>query len=457
MARAAIVTLLLAILAGCGTSTSLQLTAPGTLSKCTTTVSASATEFSPEGGDGQLNVTTELNCLWTADSNAAWLALTTSGERQGSGAATFKVAATTDPVPRSASLTVVDQQVTITQRAAACGYRLSTLELSVPAAGGGGTVEVTTTSALCEWTAQADVDWVSIPSGRAYKGSARVDVQVPAWAGPMRRAELTIADQRVVLTQSTGCAYDIVPTSTTVSAAGGRGAVSVQSAAGCSWSATSNTPWAHIAAGAASTGPGVVEFAVEANVGPARAGTLTVAGRAFSISQVSGCTYRLDPAALTFGFAGGPANIAMNTAPGCTWTAESEAGWLAITGGQTGNGPGPVSLSVAPNTGPQRSAGVRAGGQRFVATQDSGCTYSINPPSWTFPPIVHPGTITVTTQPDCPWSATSQADWMVLAAPTSIVGPGVIYFTVAANPAGPRAGTLTVAGLVFSALQLGVP
>ena len=46
---------------------------------------------------------------------------------------------------------------------------------------------------------------------------------------------------------------------------------------------------------------------------------------------------------------------------------------------------------------------------------------------------------------------------MVLAAPTSNVGPGVIYFTVAANPAGPRAGTLTVAGLVFSALQLGVP
>ena len=50
-------------------------------------------------------------------------------------------------------------------------------------------------------------------------------------------------------------------------AAGGRSNVSVQSAAGCSWSATSNAPWAHIASGAPSTGPGFVEFTVELRKG----------------------------------------------------------------------------------------------------------------------------------------------------------------------------------------------
>jgi len=448
--------LLFAALQAC-TSTSQQITAPGAASKCTATVAVSSNEFSSDGGEGRVTVTAERDCRWEVQSDATWLTVRSTGETQGSGTASFVVAPTTDPLSRTASLTIVDQRVTITQRAAPCRYRLSSLELSVPPSGGSGEIEVAASSALCEWIAQASADWVSIPTGRTYKGNGRVAFQAAPWVGPMRRAEIAVADQRVVVTQSTGCTYTLTPPSATLPRTAGRGSISVQTGEGCGWTALSSAPWVHITAGASATGPGVAEFSVDANSGAARSATLTIANRPFPVSQASGCDYRLDPAASTFAAAGGPGAIAMNTTAGCPWTAESEVNWITVTAGQTGNGPGVFQIAVAPNGGPQRAGGVRAGGQRFAATQISGCTYSINPASWTFRWEGDYGWIELTTTPDCPWTASSQVDWMVITTPASGVGSAIVRFSITPNPFGERSGTLTIAGHTFVGTQIPRP
>ncbi len=400
-----------------------------------------------------MTVTTERDCTWEVRSDAGWITITTAGEIQGSGTVRFVVAATSDPVSRTASLNILDKQVAIVQRAAACEYEISALALALPAAGGGSDIDVAASSPMCEWTAQADAGWVSIPTGRTYKGSGRVSVQAAAWAGPDRRATLVIAGQQVAVTQSDGCVYNVTPSSASMPASGAHGSVSIQTPEGCGWSAASGASWVRISSAAAGTGPATAQFDVDANSGPARSARLTIANRAVTIAQASGCAYRLDPPAAAFGAPAAASSIAVQTAAGCAWTAVAEAGWMTITSGASGSGPGVVQLNVAANAGPERAAAVRVANQRFAASQASGCNYALSVTSWPFFGEGQVGYVTVTTGPDCPWTASSQVDWISLTSSASVIGSGDIHFYVAPNPGAQRAGTLIVAGQTYTAIQ----
>jgi trimeric autotransporter adhesin len=444
-----------AAIAAC-TSTSQEVIGVAPTSKCSTTVSASPTEFGADGGEGHLTVTTARDCQWDARDDAPWVTITPPAEMQGSGTATFVVAATGDPVARSASLTVGDQHVTISQHAAACHFQLSSLQLSLSSTGGGADVNVTASNAACEWTAQGDADWLTIATGRTYKGNARVTVQAGTWTGPARHANVTVADQRVVLTQSDGCTFAVSPPSAAIPGTGGRTTVSVATGAGCAWSAVSTVPWVHLATGSTGTGPGSTDLAVDPNLGPARTTTVTAANHSFTITQASGCEYRFDPPGTTFAAGGGAAAITMNTTSGCSWTAASEADWLAITGGQAGNGSGTISINLSANIGPQRSTQITAGGQRFAATQASGCTYSLQPQSWNFPAAGATDWVVVLTTPSCPWTASSQAPWLtVTTGAAGGTGYALVSYVIAPNPGPPRTGTLTIGGQIFTAIQAG--
>ncbi len=445
-----------AIVACTSTSTSQEVIGVGPTSKCSTTVSASPTTFTAEGGEGHVTVTTARDCQWDVHDDAPWVTVTPPTAMQGSGTATFVVAATGDPVARSTSLTVVDQHVAINQSAAACHFQLSSGQMSLPSTGGGADVTVTASNALCEWTAQVDADWLSLPTGRTYKGNARVTVQAASWNGPARHANVTVADQRVVLTQSDGCAFTVTPASAAIPGVGGHATVSVSAGAGCTWSAVSTVPWAHLATGSAGAGPGNTDLAIDPNLGPARTATVSVANHSFTITQASGCQYRLDPPATTFPAAGGGAAIAMNVASGCSWTAASGADWLAITGGQAGIGPGAISINLSPNAGPQRSSEITAAGQRFTATQASGCTYSLQPQSWNFPAAGANDWVAVQTTPICPWTAVSQVDWLtVTVGAAGGTGYALVSYVIAPNPGPPRSGTLIIGGQIFTAIQAG--
>jgi Zn-dependent metalloprotease len=82
------------------------------------------------------------------------------------------------------------------------------------------------------------------------------------------------------------CTFSISPTSASSPAAGGSGTVSVTAGAGCNWTAVSNSGFIAITAGASGTGSGTVTYNVGANTGTtSRTGTLTIAGRTFTVTQ----------------------------------------------------------------------------------------------------------------------------------------------------------------------------
>ena len=144
----------------------------------------------------------------------------------------------------------------------------------------------------------------------------------------------------------------------------------VTTAPACAWTAVSNAPWLTVTNGASGTGNGGVDFAIAANPGPARTGTLTVATRTVTVAQDSGCTYNLSATSYAAPGAGGPAAVTVSAAAGCTWTAVSQVPWVTITSGAAGSGDGAVQFVVDPNTtGAARSGTLTVAGQAFTVSQ----------------------------------------------------------------------------------------
>jgi hypothetical protein len=93
------------------------------------------------------------------------------------------------------------------------------------------------------------------------------------------------ATTNAVLTVNvTAAAFAISPTAQNFPASGGTGTVGVIGP--CAWSATSNASWITVTSGASGTGNGTVGFNVVANTGTSqRTGTLTIAGKTFTVTQ----------------------------------------------------------------------------------------------------------------------------------------------------------------------------
>ena len=84
-----------------------------------------------------------------------------------------------------------------------------------------------------------------------------------------------------------GCTYSLSSTSASIVAAGASSTVTVTTDAACAWTATSNSAFITVSSAASATGNGTVTFAVAANTGAARSGTLTIAGQTVTVSQAA--------------------------------------------------------------------------------------------------------------------------------------------------------------------------
>jgi hypothetical protein len=164
--------------------------------------------------------------------------------------------------------------------------------------------------------------------------------------------------------------------------AGGRGSVSIGATRDCAWTITSNASWIAIAGDRSGTGDAVVNYTVSENSVPsARSAMLAVDAVQLHVSQAAApCTYAIAPAEAALGGAAGAVSVGVTTLSGCAWTAASNASWLTITNGASGNASATVNLAVAANTGAAREGTVTVAGKTFVARQAAAASES-TPPS----------------------------------------------------------------------------
>jgi glucose/arabinose dehydrogenase len=80
---------------------------------------------------------------------------------------------------------------------------------------------------------------------------------------------------------------------------------------------------------------------------------------------------------------------------------------------------------------------------------------SISPASQTIEAAGGNGTVNVTSQSGCPWTATSNAAWIAITAGSSGSGNGSVNYSVAVNPGAQRTGMITIDGRTFTITQSG--
>ena len=126
----------------------------------------------------------------------------------------YTVAANTATNPRTGTLTIAGQTLTVTQSGSGyCSFTIAPNAQTAVAAGGSFTTAVTTTSG-CAWTgARSDASWITVTSGGSGTGNGTVAYTVAAKRRRPVRAprRLTIAGQVVTVTQAGACSFQHRP------------------------------------------------------------------------------------------------------------------------------------------------------------------------------------------------------------------------------------------------------
>jgi len=191
-----------------------------------------------------------------------------------------------------------------------CSQTLSSASQSMAVVGGLGTVGVTA-PAGCDWTAVSNAIWLTVNSGFTGTSNGTVTFLAASNLGTEARfGTLTIGEQTFTVFQAgtSTCIYTLDPRSGIgVPAAGGSGfAVTMTTQASCAWSATSNSSWLTFTTGSSGSGSGVVQYSALANLGTQKAGTITIGGQAFAVTQVGATVFPTpDNALLLSQFVGG--------------------------------------------------------------------------------------------------------------------------------------------------------
>ncbi len=319
-----------------------------------------------EGGTRQLQLTT--SCEWTVTSSQPWVTIAPATGR-GNSAISLTIAANNTATPRSAIISALGQNISLTQAAGTCSFALTPTQQTVPAAGGAYSAGLVT---ACAWSATSNVSWLTLnpPTAGNGNGSLTYTVAANTNSADARTGLITVGNSTLTVQQAGGaCNVTLNPTSANIASAGGTGTFAVSTP--CSFTARSNVAWITATAGANS-----VTYSVATNTSvQARTGTITAAGATFTITQAgSSCSYTVSPDSLDIPPAGvTTASITVTTTSGCDWTASSDVPWLRIIGQITGGAQGSVQYTVDPNSaGSARSGTLTVAGRAIPVRQNSG-------------------------------------------------------------------------------------
>ena len=209
--------------------------------------------------------------------------------------------------------------------------------------------------------------------------NATNNIMYPSCCGPSTPVPPSIgADDLAGLSfiyPASGCTYSLSSNSTQVSALASSFNVTVTTQSGCVWSVTGNPPWI-TPNPSTGTGSGTLQIAVGTNsTTSGRNVTLTIGGQPHTVTQAP-CVCPVSPTSASIAPIGGNVSITVGS-NSCNWTSLSPVEWISIPQNQqTGSGAGAVTLTVARNIGPPRSALVRIAGQLVNVSQPDGSSTS---------------------------------------------------------------------------------
>lgn len=358
---------------------------------CNMSLSSASADMTASGGPGSVSINLPAACAYTTVTGPNWITVTAGGSGVGSGVPAvleYSVSPNSSIQPRSGFLMIGGNPFQVIQAGVPCSFTVTANNPIFASSGASGSVAVSANNAACGWVASSNANWVSITSGGSGSGSGTVNFNVTNnGTTSARSATLTVAGQTVLVNQGgTVCTYDLRSSDASVPASGGTGAARVLAPSVCGWTAVSNAPaWLTVQT-ASGSGAADVGFVALANTTASpRAGTLTVAGKTFTVAQAPApCVYSLVPPTTpwttTFAAPGGSGSFGFSTeATGCTPAVTSYSNWISVGFTFAGTS-GTANYTVAPNAlGSPRTGLIRVADQTFTITQTgAACAFSLN-------------------------------------------------------------------------------
>jgi hypothetical protein len=352
---------------------------------CSLAAISDITTFGGGGGTASIQVNAPPGCEWTATTAADWILLhRLTGNSSGSEGFYATVRDNFTGATRTGSINLSGPAgsagVTITQvEGAACPYFQTLNGSTLPGSAQSYTFEVITLPG-CPWSLAEMPNWITA-SPTSGAGSGTINIGVPANPNPASRSfGLNFGAFTHTVTQATGCAYAMSPTTFNALPAGGDAVFNVYAPAGCPWAVSSLPTWAVPKTAISGSGNGAFTLTLLPNHGGFRSGTASINVRSATINQsASTCTYSLSATSATNRpREGGPLTVDIITSPGCGWNARANGPWIRIPGAQAytglvGTGPATLNMFVLGN--PERAArgaSVTIAGINFSVTQLTG-------------------------------------------------------------------------------------
>lgn len=258
---------------------------------CLYGLSAGAASFDTAGGNLGVPVTTGASCPWFASSPVNWITVILGASGMGSGSAVLHIEQNSSGQPRSATVLVGGQPLTVAQAGLGCSTSVAPGNAFLPSAAGSGSALVTATASDCPWTASSGSSWLTASGGGNGSGTLNYNVTANT-STSSRTATISVGGQTITVVQAGNapCTYSLSQASQAFGSAVGAGSLTIAAPGGCAWTAVSAVPWITVTSGATGTGTSAVRFAVDQNpFAGARTGGLTIGGQTFAIFQ-SGAT-----------------------------------------------------------------------------------------------------------------------------------------------------------------------
>jgi hypothetical protein len=151
----------------------------------------------------------------------------------------------------------------------------------------------------------------------------------------------------------------------------------------------------------------------------------------------------------TFPASGGSGALQVSTNRECSWNARSDAAWLTVSSGTSGQGDGTVQFTVAGNNDPAtRTGGISVNDQRMQVSQEGKpCDIHLSSVAEQVDPSGGDRTLQVTaSSAQCTWTAAADVPWITITSGGNGTGSGSVVFKVAPTTGPTRVGTVTVAG-----------
>ena len=248
---------------------------------------ASLTEAAPAGSDSLLPVlpsTQSLTGVYAPTSDQSWLTIGTIAN----GIVNFSFTANTTGSARTAHISILGQQVAVTQSAAgsltaqtiAFGalsdqpLGVAAFTVSATASSGLAVTFTSTTTPVCTVTGSTVT---VLTLGSCSITASQAGNTTYAAATPVTRS----------FNVSTTCTYALSPSAASFAAPGGTGIVNVTTQAVCPWTPSSNQSWLTVTSASPGTGNGSVNYSVAANSSTPRSAALTIGGQTFNVTQLA--------------------------------------------------------------------------------------------------------------------------------------------------------------------------